>query len=432
MNGMLKFKLLLLTLLNRLKEKGFFHIFGASTINKIIGFASSWIIVRILSKPEYGVYTYAYNIYGFIFLFSGLGIISAVLQLGSEATNEYEKRRIYTYGLKFGLLVNFCLAFVILFLSHFIPLKIEGSSVLLTMMAALPLFTVVTDLQFMFLRIHFQNKQFSVLSTINSFAILVFSCGLSFLFKAPGLVLANYCSHLTTTLIAYKHYKVPLRIGNANVTTSERKTILSIALISMVNNGLSHLMYLLDVFVIGIMIAKSEVIASYKIATNIPVALQFIPAALILFVYPHFARNKDNKAWVLEKYRQLLLPFGFFNLLISAFLILISEPLIVFIFGLQYQDAVIPFRILCVSYFFSATFRTVSGSLLITQRQLKFNFLMSFFGGMFNLILNVVLIKSMQSIGAAIATLITTSVCGFISTAYFVLYVKNKKNSLMS
>lgn len=417
----------LVYIFKKLKDKGFFHIFGASTINKIIAFASSWIIVRIISKAEYGVYTHAYNKYGFLILLSGLGIASAVLQLGSEAKEEQEKLRIYSYGLKIGLITNLLLSVAVLLVGLFVPLKIEGSNRLLAMMTGLPLVTIVLDLQLMYLRINLCNKQFSALSLINSIAVLAFSCVFAFLLRAPGLVLAGYCSHIASTIIANRVYKVPLRIQNAKVETSERKTIFSIALISMVNNGLSHLMYLLDIFVIGLLIADSETIAAYKIATNIPTALQFIPSAILLFVYPHFAQNKDNKTWVLKKYRQLVIPFGAFNLVTAAVLFLIAKPLIGFIFGLQYLDAVLPFRILCISYFFSATFRTIAGTLLVTQRQLKFNLGISAFAGALNLILNYFLIKSMQMTGAAIATLITTAVCGMISTVYFLLYVKHKK-----
>lgn len=418
------------SILNNLKNKGFFHIFGASTINKIIGFASSWIIVRVISKAEYGVYTHAYNKYGFLILLNGLGIASAVLQLGSEAKHEQDKLHIYSYGLKIGLLADLVLAAVVLSVGIFVPLKIEGSNQLLRMMAGLPLVTIVTDLQLMYLRINLRNQQFSALSLINSVMVLAFSCGLAFLLKAPGLVLAGYCSHLITAFVANRAYKIPLRIENVKVTATERKTIFSIALISMVNNGLSHLMYLLDVFVIGILIADSEVIAAYKVATQIPTALQFIPTAILLFLYPHFARNKDNKKWVLKKYRQLVLPFGLFNLVTAVVLFLIANPLIGLIFGEQYLDAVVPFRILCVSFFFSATFRTVSGTILVTQRQLKFNLAVSAFAGLLNLMLNYFMIKSMQMTGAAIATLITTAVCGAISTTYFLCYVRFKKTDI--
>lgn len=413
--------------LDKLKKRGFFFIFGSSTINKIIGFASSWIIVRIISKPEYGVYTHAYNIYGFILLLNGLGITSAVLQIGSEAKTEEEKRCIYGYGLRVGISIDLILSAVILLIGFFIPLKIDGSNKLLVMMFLLPAFTIVTDLQLMYLRINLKNKQFAETSTINSFAVLILSCLLSYCFKAPGLVLAGYCSHLFTSIIANRVFHVPFRVGAITLSGEDKRSVFSISLISMVNNGLSHLMYLLDIFVIGFLIAESEVIASYKIATNIPTALQFIPTALVLFAYPHFARNKDNKKWVLKNYIRMILPFGVFNLLVSIFLIVLSEPIITIVFGSQYLDAAVPFRILCVSYFFSATFRTVSGALLVTQRQLKFNLFVSIIAAALNSILNFVLINAMQMRGAAIATLITTTVCGLLSTVYFLIFVLRKK-----
>lgn len=417
-------------IINVLNSKGFFHIFGASTINKIIALVSSWIIVRIISKSEYGVYTYAYNIYGFLILLNGLGVTSAVLQIGSEANDEQEKNRIYEYGLKVGFLFDLMLAAVILLVGIFIPLKISGSNHLLRMMAGLPLISIVTDLQLVYLRINFRNRQFSALSLMNSIAVLAFSCGLAFLFKAPGLVLAGYCSHLVTAIVANRAFKVPLLKENAKYNVQERKSFFSIALISMVNNGLSHLMYLLDVFVIGMLVADSEVIASYKVATQIPTAMQFIPAAILMFVYPHFAKNKNNKKWVLKKYRQLVLPFGLFNLVMAVVLLLIAKPLIGLIFGEQYLDAVTPFRILCVSYFFSATFRTIAGTLLVTQRQLKFNLFMSIMAAVLNSTLNYILITALQMKGAAVATLITAAVSGLISTLYFLVYVYKKKDAL--
>ena len=59
-----------------------------SIVNKIIGFFSSTILVHVLSKGEYGVFTYAWNIYSIIVIFSGLGMDSAIIQLCSEKPKE--------------------------------------------------------------------------------------------------------------------------------------------------------------------------------------------------------------------------------------------------------------------------------------------------------------------------------------------------------
>lgn len=410
-----------------LKKKGFFHIFGASTINKIIGFASSWIIVRIISKAEYGVYTYAYNIYSFILLLSGLGIASAVLQVGSETKDPKEKLRVYSYGIKVGTTVDSCLAILILLIALLVPLAIEGSNRLLMMMFALPLVTVVMELQLMYLRINVKNREYSRITTMNSIAVLAFSCILAYIFKAPGLVLAGYCSHLFTIIVASKRYKIPLKPQKSDFSREEKKGIFSIATISMINNGLSRLMYLLDIFVIGLVIKNSGVIASYKIATNIPTALQFIPTALMVFIYPHFAQNKDNKEWLIRNYKRVILPFGAFNLICSLGMIVFAKPAISLLFGTQYLDAVTPFRILAVGYFFSATFRSLAGSLLVTQRKLKFNLFVSVLSSLMNTGLNVWMILMWGSSGAAVATVITGIVSGAISTAYLLYTFKSKK-----
>ncbi|XCP86577.1 oligosaccharide flippase family protein [Roseburia hominis] len=429
MNNIMK---MLFKLLTRLKEKGFFHIFGSSTINKIIGFASTWVIVRIVSKPEYGVYSYAHNLYSFFLILSGMGIMSAFLQLGSETTNDSEKERLYRFSLRFGLVVNIFLAVLIIIVGLFIPIHFEGAGNLFALMAGLPIVVLVNELQLTYLRINTRNVEYSTINTLNSILIFILSCALAYLLKSPGLVLAAYTAHIVSIVITSKKFGVGINFSNCSLPHETRKNLFSIASISMVNNGLSKLMYLLDIFVLGYFVIDSEVIASYKIATNIPTALQFIPQAVMVFLYPYFARNKDNKEWLLKNYRHIMLFWGLFNLAVSVFMVAFAKPIIVLFFGKQYLDALVPFRILSCSYFFSATFRSIAGNLLITQRKLKFNLLVSIFASAMNTILNVFMIRAWESIGAALATLITVIVSGFISTSYliYVFRTKEKKEQI--
>lgn len=43
-------------------SRGFFHIFGANVVNKIVTFATNIAIVWFLSKDSYGIFSYANNI----------------------------------------------------------------------------------------------------------------------------------------------------------------------------------------------------------------------------------------------------------------------------------------------------------------------------------------------------------------------------------
>ncbi len=414
--------------LKNLISGGFFHVFGSSTINKIIGFASTWVINRLISKPDYGVYSYAFNIYSFMLILSGLGITSSVLQMGSESSEIEKKDRYYDFGLTFGTTVDIVLAFLIVIIGLFIPLPLKGSGRLLALMCGLPLLTIIPDLQYVYLRINGRNKDYSAITLLNSIAVFALSCILSFLLKTEGLILAGYLSHIFTIIIANKRYKVPLRLNRVHLDKEEHKSLLYIALISMLNNGLSRLMYLVDVFVLGLTIPDSSVVAAYKTATNIPTALQFIPAALVIYIYPFFAEKKDNGKWLLSTYKKMIIPFGVFNILVSGTLFIFAEFIIKLLFGVEYLDSVTPFRILSIAYFFSATFRTISGNLLVTQRKLKFNLAMAILASAMNTLLNVFLIKAWGSNGAALSTLITSIVPGVISTVYLLVIFKRKAN----
>ena len=68
----------------KFKTTGFFSIVGAGTLNKIISFVTGIILVRILSKADYGAYSYALNIINFFVLLNGLGTSSCIVQLCVE------------------------------------------------------------------------------------------------------------------------------------------------------------------------------------------------------------------------------------------------------------------------------------------------------------------------------------------------------------
>ena len=42
-----------------LYNTGFVHVFGSDVINQMFAFISGILLVRIMSKTEYGVYSYA-------------------------------------------------------------------------------------------------------------------------------------------------------------------------------------------------------------------------------------------------------------------------------------------------------------------------------------------------------------------------------------
>ena len=411
----------LLPKIKTLFKTGFFHIFGSSVINKIIAFMSSVVLVRILTKAEYGVFTYAWNIYSIILIFNGMGIESGVLQVSSEHSGDTEfGDRASNYGIRFGIKFDLFLGVIILLIGLFAPLKIEASREILCMLCILPISQILFQMTTTYLRAQKRNQEFARLTVLNTALIFVVSAGCAFIFREKGLVFGYYAAYLSSFVVGLLIYHIRIFNNSMPLDGEERKGLLKIAVISMTNSGLSQLMYLLDVFVLGIVDPQETILASYKVATMIPSALAFIPLALITYLYPYFAEHRGDGNWCLKRYKQILLGLGGLNLLISVVLFTGAQMIIRLLFGEQYLDAVSVFRILSVNYFFSGTFRILSGNLLVTQRKLKFNLFVAIVSSLTNVVADYFFIQWWGSIGAALATVLVVFVSSVLSTTYLI------------
>lgn len=411
------------TIINKLKETGFMHIFGSSIINQMVSFLSGIILVRIISKVDYGIYSYTNNIMAFFLLFSGFGIVSGVLQICSEQQNNPNLAlKIYKFGFRIGFFVNILLSLIIFVFSVFVELPIRGANELLSIMSILPLFTIFYELIQIYFRYNRFNKKYSYFASTNTIIILIFSIIGAVLWSVRGLIVFRYFGYIVSIIIGVLILRFPFRkiYKRENSTEVNKSDLYKLSFISMANNATGHLIYILDIFIIGLIIPNETIIASYKVATIIPNALVFIPGSLMVYLYPYFAQHNGDKQWVKEKFHLILKYFGLFNLLISTVLIIFAPIIISLIFGEQYLDAVLPFRLLSLGYLISSTFRKVVGNLLVTQRRLKFNFWLGIFEGILNIIFNIILVTSFGSVGAAVSSLIVVTLSSIIGVRYFI------------
>lgn len=136
----------------------------------------------------------------------------------------------------------------------------------------------------------------------------------------------------------------------------------------MFNNGVSFLVYIIDVFLIGVITEDMNVLASYKTATY-HFALTFIPSTIMTFVYPILPIIKMIRIGCANHYMKLLKYCLGLNLCI---LFLFFSKLIVQIcFGKEYLDCVSIFIVLAIGYFFTASLRIPGGNVLASLGKLK-------------------------------------------------------------
>lgn len=409
-------------------DKGFFHIFASNVINKVIQFSSGVFLVRLLSKEQYGLYSYTQNLLMFFVIFNGLGMLEGMLQFGSETADDSKRLSIFRYGIKIGVGFNILVSIVILLSAAYLPLEFENARPILKAMFILPLMRFILEVFPIYFRTILENKKFSLLSNISTALTFVFSVLGAYYFEVIGVIAFGYIALLLAIAMGLRFIgsKVVDIIKAKSLSEKLKKEFLKYSIASSFNNAISQMLYVIDIFLIGIFISDELIIASYKTSTLIPFALNFIPISIMIFIYPYFSRSNSNKEWIKENYIRLTKYLFLLNALISMILFVFAPLIIKLLFGSQYLDSVGSFRVLAIGYFFAATFRIPVGNILNMLRKVKFGLYLSIITGTLNIVLDIVLIKIYGAIGAAYATLIVYIFTSVIGTLYLNYVLKQK------
>lgn len=408
-------------------RKGLLQIFSANVINKFVQFGTLAAISRIIAKSDYGAFSFAQNIISFVLLLEGAGVTTGILQYCSIAKDKKEKIKYLHYGLKVGICVNVVLSIGVFIYSLYGSLAIEDSRKYLSLLAMVPLFTVVYNSIQSYLRSCLRNNEYSILTTFNTIVYLVFGVSLSYKFGVYGLILGMYLAYLSTVLLAIWFIRKDLFIKSVQIGSgNEQFKFLKYSIITVLTNAMSQILYLLDTQLIGIFVKDEAVLASYKIATTIPFNIVFIPLSIMTFVYPYFAQRRKDKKWI--KYRTKQLMFGLLavNTVITICSIMLSKFIIPLLFGEQYMDAVPCFNILMLGYLISGSFRIPFGNILASLGLVKANLINAVLSGAVNIVLDIVFIMKYGSIGAAYATLIVFVVSSIIHGIFIVRALREK------
>ena len=93
-------------------------------------------------------------------------------------------------------------------------------------------------------------------------------------------------------------------------------------------------------------------------------------------------------------------------------------------FNIKYSDAVLPFRILMLGYVITGTFRGPVINILTSLKKVKIILIIGLICAPSSIILNIILIKYYEMIGAAIATVVVSLIFSLIANTYLYKYLK--------
>lgn len=421
--------------INSLISNGFLWIFGGNFAAQFFGFVSSAVVIRNLSKTEYGVYVEANNIYSYVAIFIGMGMISAILQFCSEDVSKERKTAIYQFAFSAGSVFNVFLLCAIYFIGC--VYKPDSAGYYLRMMCAYPIVIYINNYLQMVLRVQRKNKEFGIVYIVYAVTICTGNIVFTFLWGIKGLVISSYVTQVIAASKAYAFLKKSAFIQDVTqivpkVSNKEKREISNYCILCTATSFVTSALVLLDITCLNYVLGDSQVLADYKVASAIPSAMIFIPKSLITYYYPlmveGYCVHSDRFAKQLICYIKVFLGVSF-----AVFILMFAfAPIIIYtVYGEKYINCVPVFRILCLNFFVNAGIRTLLTNALCVVKKVNINLFLATVAGILNVVLDVWLIGILGAIGAAIATVVVTVFISLLEAVYMSHYLwgERKANS---
>lgn len=410
--------------LGALKGKGAAGILCGTFLTKAAAFLGSIILVRVMSKQDYGVLSSLENIYTYVYLLAGFGLNNAVFRWLVLKDSAEERKGVFLGVFAFGTAFNVALVAVALGVACVLP---DGGAsgaafwMLPAMLLAIPFQFAYETGAFSF-RALLMNGAFAVVSIVA--VVLVWSSKviLASSFGLEGAVFSwpiAYAAMAAVVLVAFL-FGVFRGVKADFVRADETRSMLAYSAQYMVTNGMWALFMQNDIFMIGQITGSAESVADYKVASVFPMVLALVSGSIGMFVGPYFIKHEKDHAWVWRNYKRVLVAsvvsVGVLALLMSVF----AKPLVLMVYGSQYENTVSLMIALLVGAFLNNGVRYASASLIAAMGRIRVNMVVAACGIVAQILLNFMLIPSMGPYGAAVGGIVAQACMAIAVTVYFV------------
>lgn len=349
--------------LARVATKSTFNIFSGKIISRVVGLVGGIILIRLLTPEDYGfiaIATVAPNIF---FLFADFGIDAAMVKYTAEYHSKGEfgnLKKTFASALIFRVLIGALLSVLCFSMA-------EAFAVALGKPYMAPLIEMSSPLIFAWAINNFSMSVLLGFDSTRAYAtfMVMGEISLSFMpillvlqgMEATGAILGMVIATLTQCFISLA-FCVASLIKKCNKSASismdfrqATSKILSygvpLAIVSIMQMGLGSFYR----FMISAYCSPSQV-GNYKIAEQTNALVDYIAWPISLIAFPTFSKLDYKKQHqTLNKIFKYSLKYSTLLILpLALALILLAQPIIMTLYGLQYASASIYLMLLAISW----------------------------------------------------------------------------------
>ena len=395
----------------------FLSLMGSQVISRVLQLAVFAYLARVLGKDNFGVFSFGLAFSLILVIIADFGLSTLLVReisLNKKAASKYLYNSIIIKALL--SIITFIVSYLFLNIANY-PVQTKTVAYILLAFALLQSFTEVIYSVFRaFERMHYDAFTKILRMLILFIAIFYLTP------KEYGVIAASLAFLVTEAIIliialfiAYtKFIKLSFEFDYSFSKNLLKKS--SLFCLSLV---FSSLYMYIDVVMLSKMRSNSEV-GVYAAATNIIIALIFIPAMYGNSIYPVLSRfyvtSKEALKFAYERSIKYMVILG---LPTAAGIYFLSDKIILFLYGRQYLASATALSILS-GYLFLKFINPMTGFTLIAIDKQSSRLFGQGAAALINIVLNFVLIPAYGFIGAAVATLITEIIFFILYTSFII------------
>jgi O-antigen/teichoic acid export membrane protein len=396
---------------------------------KAVGFLASLVIVRLLSSDIYGSISYAKSIIMMIQPFAGFGAMYSLLRFGSISSSDEEKDALFRYSLTRGTFFSFIIILFLILFSCVYSFNIESARIYLIILSFFLLTESLFETLQSYKRINKKNKEYAISNLINSTLAFFLSVVGIILFSGYGYAVATVITPLMTFILFYTQLDKKNLFSKNLLLDLDKKKFWFYGFNIGLGSIAGQILYSLDIFLIGLLLADPKIVALYKVATIIPYNLIFIPMSFMATDYVLIAENFKNVNFLKSQAKKYIILFSVLVIVILIPIYLFSKPLIKIIFGSNYEDSYRIARVLIIGIAGGFVVRIPFGNILGALGKAHWNVFNAYCMLFINILLDYFFIIKYGAIGAAYATSIIMWASGIVSFSMFLWYIKKIEHS---
>jgi O-antigen/teichoic acid export membrane protein len=410
-------------------------VFFGTLASLFIGLIARVIIIRSTTQTEYGLYSLALTITTVFVTFSTLGLVNGVPR--HIAYLRGKSKIIDIKNVIYSTIIVACVASIVFMLVslgtvELFSLRVFHESDLQIMLKifslSIPFFVITNILTAIFrgfdntyTKVIFTDIMRPVLHLILVF--IVVQLGLSFTGIIYSYVISIFITSIIISIFFIKNF--PIKIKREDINSKPMfKEVLIFSLPLLIVNVLLTIMSWTDTLMLGYF-KTPEMVAEYDAVYPIATLLSLVINS-IAFLYVPIASQVYGREQIKElKTLDSSSTKWCFMLTLPMFFIIIIYPeyIINSLFGARYSQSSLTLQILAIGFILNSLFGLNYHTLLTIG---KSNFLMncSIISALLNIILNTLLIPSMGTLGAAIASALSFSAIEILMTIKLYSFLK--------